>query len=119
MSIDGPPFKKASTNNNNVSTTTTTTTTGHDSVTAEKRQPYWWTVECLEAVRAKRRAWGYYRRNPTSYKQEQFRRTNSACRNTLRKAKREAWATFCNQISRDLNWTVTPSTNTWGFANVY
>lgn len=60
----------------------------------------WWTDECRDAIRARRRAYKRFKRNSTQANLIEFRRTRAVCRRTIRAAKRKAWRDYVGRLNR-------------------
>ena len=68
----------------------------------------WWTEECRDAIRARRRAFRAVDRQATSENLIAFRRARAAARRTILDAKRASWKEYVGRLNR-----CTPTSQVW------
>lgn len=73
-----------------------------------KRPKPWWTSECKETRKQQNRAWGIFRRYPTSVNLLAFKKARAKARWTRRRAKEESWKNFVSSLNSS-----TPSKIVW------
>ena len=68
----------------------------------------WWTDECKEAIRARRRAFRVFDRMSTAENLVAFRKARARARRTIKEAKRISWMKYVSQLNR-----FTPTSQVW------
>ena len=68
----------------------------------------WWTKECREAIRARKRAFKKFDRRSTTENAIAFRKARAFARRTIREAKVVSWRNFVTSLNR-----FTPMTEVW------
>lgn len=72
-------------------------TSGH----LPKRPKPWWTEDCMKTRKEQNRAWGIFRRYPTSQNLLAFKKARAKARWTRRQAKRSSWCSFVSSLTRN------------------
>lgn len=73
-----------------------------------RRPKPWWTTDCETTRKEQNKAWGVFRRYPTTQNLISFKKARARARWTRRKAKRESWKSFISTLNRN-----TPSKVVW------
>ena len=60
----------------------------------------WWTNECRDAIRARRRAYKAFDRRSTTTNMIAFRKARAHARRTIQEAKRASWRSYVGQLNR-------------------
>ncbi len=68
---------------------------------ARPRSNPWWTKDCEEAVRLKRKMYKIYSKNQTSETHEEMKLANKNCNKIIAQAKKDHWLAFSESISAD------------------
>ena len=68
----------------------------------------WWTEECREAIRARRRAFRAFDRHATTENLIAFRQARAAARRTILQAKRASWREYVGRLNR-----CSPTSQVW------
>ena len=68
----------------------------------------WWTEQCRQSIRERRRLFRIFQRHPTNDNLISFRRAKALARRTVREAKRTSWCNYISAINR-----LTPLTEVW------
>ena len=68
----------------------------------------WWTDECKEAIRARRRAFRAFDRMTTTENLVAFRKARAHAKRTIKEAKRASWKNYVSQLNR-----FTPISQVW------
>ena len=68
----------------------------------------WWTKECGDAIRARKRAFRKFDRRSTTENLIAFRKARAFARRTIKEAKANSWRTYVSSLNR-----FTPTTQVW------
>ena len=68
----------------------------------------WWTKECADAIRARKRAFRKFDRRSTTENLIAFKKARAFARRTIREAKAVSWRTYVSSLNR-----FTPTTQIW------
>jgi hypothetical protein len=60
----------------------------------------WWTEECRDAIRARKRALKQFENHPIQENLISFKRLRAAARRIVRSAKRRSWVAYVSSLSR-------------------
>ena len=76
---------------------------------APRRTPVpWWTEECKNAIRERRRAFRAFDKHSTTENMIAFKKARAAARRTIMEAKRVSWKEYVNKLNR-----FTPVSQVW------